>query len=730
MKIYGGKQLVIILIAVLATAISAGPGMAQGECLYAGASPSGIVYKSDFWVPEWNPTGGPALMASIDTIVFQEPNVMLASGAVMFNETSLIHRSFDFGASWEVVADISQVGNNYYVRELLPASNGFIYAQGESSIWRSPDQGGTWEPTGNLSGLEGMGDLIEIGPDTFLLGASSSGGEIFRATDGVTWELVATLPIGILATAFEQLDEQTIMAGTSYPGFFYTSPDAGFSWILNPTQIQDCDEIRDMLMTPGGIVYAACNMVIPGREPSVWFSDDAGATWNGTPFVDGIDVQQLEYGPDDYVYLSTGATTPGVYKWRPGEPAWIPVGLFLGEFEIRGLFMGPCTDLPTPMPTFTNPPTPTVTNTPMPTFTNTPTQTPTDMPTLTPTNTPTNTATPTNTPTHTPTNMPTLTPTNTPTDTATPTNTPTNTATHTPTSTATNTPTNTPTNSPTHTPDYTPTNTPTPTFTPRPTPTPLETGGTFGGISTNYMYAGQRFLYAVNVMNMPEKSSAMPGTDFDLYVALEINGLFWFWTHWTHEVEFMFLPDLPPDTAETMQVLDFEWPNVDGSFQGISLWAVLLEAGTSNMHGEYSRDEFGYGPPPATETPDPDPTATPFTEELTVAFINDDSPIGYHCGDERVYCFGAHHFPTSNYHTITLRNTGGVVSSVTLDVSGSHADLFIPDCPPNLVLNPGENREIRIQFSPSGVPGMKYATISVTGAGHTDNVELEGEFVY
>ncbi len=328
-----------------------------------------------------------------------------------------------------------------------------------------------------------------------------------------------------------------------------------------------------------------------------------------------------------------------------------------------------------------------------------------------------------------------------PTPTPTPTNTPTNTATRTPTNTATRTPTNTATNTPTHTqtPTYTPTNTPTntqgptftPTFTPRPTPTPRVTGGTFSALGTDYIYPGERFLYTVDAFHFPEKfGKAAPSNDFHLYVALEINNVFWFWTRWTHEIEFVLLEDLPPDTNETFTVLDFEWPDIEGRFDSIHLWSVLLDADTQDMHGDYSKSDFGYGPPPATETPDPDPSPTPSTEEMLIEFTNDDSPLGYECGDERLYCFGEQHFTTALYRTSTLTNTGGLSVNVNITLSGTNADNFTMDVPANFSLNPGNEQEIRVQFNPSGVPGMKYAVLNINGAGRTDEIELSGHFVY
>jgi len=251
-------------------------------------------------------------------------------------------------------------------------------------------------------------------------------------------------------------------------------------------------------------------------------------------------------------------------------------------------------------------------------------------------------------------------------------------------------------------------------------------------MGNDFMYPGERFLYTVGAKHIPDtgSGSAPQVNDFKLFVVLDINSMYWFWDGWTQDIDFVLLEDLPPGTAETIKVLDFEWPDVEGKFSGIRIWSALLEADTNEMHGEYDYDDFDYGAEPDTPTPDPDPTATPQTAELTVLFNNDDAPIDYDCGDERLYCFGEQHFPTSYFRVATLRNTGGSVVSVNMNISGSDADLFDVEESMNFQLNPGSDRDLRIRFDPTGVPGLKYGTISIDGPGPTEVIDLRGHYVY
>jgi len=272
--------------------------------------------------------------------------------------------------------------------------------------------------------------------------------------------------------------------------------------------------------------------------------------------------------------------------------------------------------------------------------------------------------------------------------------------------------------------------TPTPTFTPRPTPTPRPEGGTYSATSHDYFYAGERFLYVVDVYHYPERMfMSEMGNRFYLYVALEVYGVFYFYPSWTEKVECVELENLPPGATENISVFDFTWPDVDGSAMNLRLWSVILEGDSGEMYGRYDVTEFGYGPPP-TATPTSIPTPTPVPPKMTVLFNNDDSPLSWTCGDERIYCFGTTHSSTGYYRVVTVKNEGGGVLNVETEISGSDADLFEMENGDSFSLQPGATREIRIRFSPEPPPGEKSAFLDITGADKTERMELRGGYSF
>jgi len=280
----------------------------------------------------------------------------------------------------------------------------------------------------------------------------------------------------------------------------------------------------------------------------------------------------------------------------------------------------PCEGGPTWTPGPTR--TPTWTPTGAPTATRTPTPTPSGAPTLTPTRTPTITVAPTWTPTFTPTiEPPTATPipTDTPVEpTATPTVEP---PTATPTvepPTATPTPTGEPTEPP---PTATPTATgepteppPTATPTPRPTdepptatPTPEEPSATplpsatatpvedaLGidlELSAEYLRAGAQFLLTATLYNI-----GGPTINAQEWIILDVFGDYWFWPTWRQDADFITRSLSSGVVYEDETILDFIWPDVEGSITGIMFWGALVDPAQVQILGDYDVISFGYGP--------------------------------------------------------------------------------------------------------------------------------------
>jgi len=187
------------------------------------------------------------------------------------------------------------------------------------------------------------------------------------------------------------------------------------------------------------------------------------------------------------------------------------------------------------------------------------------------------------------------------------------------------TPTPTPTPASTETPEPTPTNTPQPsatatlpatwtptapptvtgtpepsaTITPAPTgtvplftPTPELGVGPILELSGSLFRPGDHFWLTCHPENGSSANLAV-----DLYIFLDVFGLYWFWPSWTPEVDSVQI-ELPPYSAgETLALLDFLWPSSAGAAGGIRFWAGFLAPGASQLTGDYSMVEFGFSEP-------------------------------------------------------------------------------------------------------------------------------------
>lgn len=217
---------------------------------------------------------------------------------------------------------------------------------------------------------------------------------------------------------------------------------------------------------------------------------------------------------------------------------------------------------PTATPSASPSPTPTIhpTTTPSPP-TDTPTMTPTATFTPTPTPTFSSTATSPPPPTHTPTPPP-------------PTDTPTYPPTDTPTASSTPTP-------PTHTPTHSPTATATPL---------IRDLGVYINLSGSIFHPGDIFDLTVTVAN--------PGPDEYMFqpfaLVLDAYGTYIWYPDWTET--FMY-ERVNVDIGESMiDILTFTWPDVNGSADGIYIYAALLSQDLKGLLGYMDGTSFGWAP--------------------------------------------------------------------------------------------------------------------------------------
>jgi len=131
-----------------------------------------------------------------------------------------------------------------------------------------------------------------------------------------------------------------------------------------------------------------------------------------------------------------------------------------------------------------------------------------------------------------------------------------------------------------------PTPTPTNPATPTVTPTPVNLNGVDLRLNKLLFNTGDFFQFKSICGN--QEDSAV----YDLYVALEISGVFWFYPSWgqTPDSESIFMSQ---GSSIEKTIFNFIWPDVQGSASGLKFWGALLTPG-GELLGNYDVIEWGY----------------------------------------------------------------------------------------------------------------------------------------
>ncbi len=136
-----------------------------------------------------------------------------------------------------------------------------------------------------------------------------------------------------------------------------------------------------------------------------------------------------------------------------------------------------------------------------------------------------------------------------------------------------------------------PTVTPTPVVSPSPSPSASPTPGPQPGVdldlTRNIFREGDHFLLKANIF-----IESQPENDLYLWVFLDVYGSYWFGPGWTQDPDW-YDPGIESGYhSET--ILDFIWPAVSDSAEGLAFWGAVLDSQSMEIIGQYDRVEFQY----------------------------------------------------------------------------------------------------------------------------------------
>jgi photosystem II stability/assembly factor-like uncharacterized protein len=267
--------------------------------VYAGTEAQGV-YKSTDNGLNWKAANIGIERASISDITFSGAN-LLAAGKSTCPTYNNVFKSTDNGATWTGTTGLQgKIANAFVIKGAVVWAT-FNALPGESGIARSTDNGNTWQsveaPITDAGKAIVSNDAIIVAEDNF----------IWRSTDdGASWDPVEQFNLtGI--SSFARIG--TKIFGASGSGI-ESSTNNGASWTFQP-------------FSGGAQSFSANgNTVYLGSSSKVFRSTDLGATWNdmSTGLGNGS-IQALLYDGST-VFAATPDDAAGIYRTTNGGGLW------------------------------------------------------------------------------------------------------------------------------------------------------------------------------------------------------------------------------------------------------------------------------------------------------------------------------------------------------------------------------------------------------------------------
>jgi uncharacterized repeat protein (TIGR01451 family) len=228
-----------------------------------------------------------------------------------------LFKSPDAGANW-TPSGLS--GVSIYAVVVNPQSHSTLYAGTSDGVFKSTNSGSSWAATTMTNFVNRNALVVDpVSPSTLYAGTLVSG--IFKSTDaGATWNLSGTgLPQNfgifnqIVCLAISPGNTSTLFAGITGHGLF-KSTDGGATW--SATSLTNAPDIVVVDPASSSTVYA-------GTSQGLYKSLDAGATWNLTGLTSGVDTFVISPAASTLYAGGSG----GLFVSTNGGTSWSATGL-------------------------------------------------------------------------------------------------------------------------------------------------------------------------------------------------------------------------------------------------------------------------------------------------------------------------------------------------------------------------------------------------------------------
>jgi photosystem II stability/assembly factor-like uncharacterized protein len=265
------------------------------------------------WVP-MGPFGGSAAVIQVDAA---HPGTVLAA-----SNNGLIFRSRDHGDSWQPIAFPAQLRSNLHTFAIVPGA----YYVGISSdnpelsgLYRSPDDGVTWEQVPGLKKKE-VWSLALWKPDGQIMAAGTRDGVYLSNDSGRTWKHISpddNMELApVVSLAFDPNSSNSIYAGT--PHLPWKTTDGGANWhSIHDGMLDDSDvfSINVDVSDPMRVFASACS--------GIYRSENGAGLWHKMKGAEGASYRTyiIRQDPANRNLVYAG-TTFGLSKSTDAGVTW------------------------------------------------------------------------------------------------------------------------------------------------------------------------------------------------------------------------------------------------------------------------------------------------------------------------------------------------------------------------------------------------------------------------
>ncbi len=214
-------------------------------------------------------------------------------------DDGLIWKTTDGGVSW---VDQSPGFTTSHLQFISPVDGNIVYVSGDDgALMKSTDGGSSWVDQTIPASASDLDRIHAFNADTAFAMSNSNDGYIFSTTDGgTTWNTInAPFPGPGIST--RQYDCVGLPNGTAYiagyHGTVFKTTDFGVSWTNVANMFGALYKIFYSIAASGNNVWCG------DSNGSIYFSGDAGATWDTLAFYTKNTVEYIKAFSDNHVYF-------------------------------------------------------------------------------------------------------------------------------------------------------------------------------------------------------------------------------------------------------------------------------------------------------------------------------------------------------------------------------------------------------------------------------------------